>query len=522
MSVEEQNKKKKLRSDEIFSKINQFVTLQKDETANYNKIFTKVTDKIISILKQEDEVFRKYYQRPMYTGSFYKLTKVGKPEEFDLNLIFAIPDLDNAEIKKGRPGFAKIRFDKKKLSPVWVENKVLNKWLDSEYYLDNDKIRRWFEGVVEKSMSAFKNGNNKIILPIDSGSNYEVIILKPRSFNQRNNNWRHNNWRDNNHVHMKNKKNFFPIVKVRKSGPAFTLCVTYESMKFSVDLVPVLEFSRAPPLPGIQQSKYSWNLVPKPLKDGENPHQNWRYSFYSHEQDMLKKFGKVKPVIRHIKKLRDTQNWSILVSYHIETIFFHALSENKIDDNTPQTVLLVFMLKELSKAFKSRKLNYFWDKTFNLFGELTEEKIISVQKRLDKIIKEIEAEPSTMTQYFLIKEEQDKINVDSTACLSRPLPLSSDSKSKLQNKSAIKNEVKTLNNKIPLLEASFKNLFIQRDIDQTDASTTYNTEIKALLSSLINEMKQLKSNVRKIEIKIDQVNENIKKINSRSTFFDME
>ncbi|KAH0535299.1 hypothetical protein KQX54_015757 [Cotesia glomerata] len=263
MSVEEQNKKKKLRSDEIFSKINQFVTLQKDETANYNKIFTKVTDKIISILKQEDEVFRKYYQRPMYTGSFYKLTKVGKPEEFDLNLIFAIPDLDNAEIKKGRPGFAKIRFDKKKLSPVWVENKVLNKWLDSEYYLDNDKIRRWFEGVVEKSMSAFKNGNNKIILPIDSGSNYEV--------------------------------------KVRKSGPAFTLCVTYESMKFSVDLVPVLEFSRAPPLPGIQQSKYSWNLVPKPLKDGENPHQNWRYSFYSHEQDMLKKFGKVKPVIRHIK-----------------------------------------------------------------------------------------------------------------------------------------------------------------------------------------------------------------------------
>ncbi|XP_044587965.1 cyclic GMP-AMP synthase isoform X2 [Cotesia glomerata] len=488
MSVEEQNKKKKLRSDEIFSKINQFVTLQKDETANYNKIFTKVTDKIISILKQEDEVFRKYYQRPMYTGSFYKLTKVGKPEEFDLNLIFAIPDLDNAEIKKGRPGFAKIRFDKKKLSPVWVENKVLNKWLDSEYYLDNDKIRRWFEGVVEKSMSAFKNGNNKIILPIDSGSNYEV--------------------------------------KVRKSGPAFTLCVTYESMKFSVDLVPVLEFSRAPPLPGIQQSKYSWNLVPKPLKDGENPHQNWRYSFYSHEQDMLKKFGKVKPVIRHIKKLRDTQNWSILVSYHIETIFFHALSENKIDDNTPQTVLLVFMLKELSKAFKSRKLNYFWDKTFNLFGELTEEKIISVQKRLDKIIKEIEAEPSTMTQYFLIKEEQDKINGemanDSTACLSRPLPLSSDSKSKLQNKSAIKNEVKTLNNKIPLLEASFKNLFIQRDIDQTDASTTYNTEIKALLSSLINEMKQLKSNVRKIEIKIDQVNENIKKINSRSTFFDME
>lgn len=41
MSGEEQNKKK-LKSDEMFGKINQFVTLQKDETANYNKIFTKV------------------------------------------------------------------------------------------------------------------------------------------------------------------------------------------------------------------------------------------------------------------------------------------------------------------------------------------------------------------------------------------------------------------------------------------------------------------------------------------------
>lgn len=102
--------------------------------------------------------------------------------------------------------------------------------------------------------------------------------------------------------------------------------------------------------------------------------------------------------------------------------------------------------------------------------------------------------------------------------------MSSDSKSKPQNKSAIKNEVKTLKNEIPLLEASFKNLIMQREIniDQTAASTTDNTDVKALLSSLIYEMKQLKSNVRKVEIKIDQVNENIRKINSRSTFFDTE
>lgn len=66
------------------------------------------------------------------------------------------------------------------------------------------------------------------------------------------------------------------------------------------------------------------------------------------------------------------------------------------------------MLKELSKAFKSGLLNYFWDKTFNLFGELTEDQIVGVQNRLDKIIKEIEADPTTMTQYFC---EYFKINI---------------------------------------------------------------------------------------------------------------
>lgn len=41
MNGDEQNKKK-LRSDAMFGKINQFVTLQKDETAKYNSLFTKV------------------------------------------------------------------------------------------------------------------------------------------------------------------------------------------------------------------------------------------------------------------------------------------------------------------------------------------------------------------------------------------------------------------------------------------------------------------------------------------------
>ncbi|XP_057334862.1 cyclic GMP-AMP synthase-like receptor isoform X2 [Microplitis mediator] len=510
MNGDEQNKKK-LRSDAIFGKINQFVTLQKDETAKYNSLFTKVTESIVNILKEKDEVFKKYYQKTMYAGSFYKQTRVGKPKEFDLNLILCLPDIDSVKIEKGRPGFAKIKFDKRKISPVWTEHKVLNKWLDSEGYLDNQKLRGWFEGMVKKSLSPFEKTPNKF-----------SICAKDSST---------------------------PLceAEIKKSGPAFTLIANDGSMEFAVDLVPVLEFSQPPPLPNFEKTKEPWHLVPKPLKNGDAPNQNWRYCFYHYEKEMLKKNGKVKPVIRHMKKLRDTQNWSILASYYIETLFFHVLSKNDSDKNESQTTLLVSMLKELSKAFKTGSLNYFWDKTFNVFGELTKEKIVGVQNRLDKIIKEIEADPTTMTQYFLTKEEQEKLKEieekektqpkkevnDKTNGLSTTLPLTRETKSEKNKKTlqepengeTSKNEIKALKEMVLSLKAEFKdfkNSIKQKPIDETPgAEAADEKEMRKLLLLLINEVKQLKLNVGRLEAKIDQTNEQIKNIKSQSTFFDV-
>lgn len=42
-------------------------------------------------MKEEDPLFEDIFRRIMYGGSFYKKTKFGNPEEFDLDFIFKLP-----------------------------------------------------------------------------------------------------------------------------------------------------------------------------------------------------------------------------------------------------------------------------------------------------------------------------------------------------------------------------------------------------------------------------------------------
>lgn len=42
-------------------------------------------------MKKEDTLFEKRYNSIMYGGSYYKKTKVGKPEEYDLDIIICLP-----------------------------------------------------------------------------------------------------------------------------------------------------------------------------------------------------------------------------------------------------------------------------------------------------------------------------------------------------------------------------------------------------------------------------------------------
>lgn len=52
---------------------------------------------IINLMKSKDSLFKEAYQEIIFLGSFYKGTKIEKPNEFDLNIILKLP-LNNKEI----------------------------------------------------------------------------------------------------------------------------------------------------------------------------------------------------------------------------------------------------------------------------------------------------------------------------------------------------------------------------------------------------------------------------------------
>lgn len=43
------------------------------------------------MMKNQNSLFNSTYKGTVWTGSFYKKTKVGSPDEFDLNLIIQLP-----------------------------------------------------------------------------------------------------------------------------------------------------------------------------------------------------------------------------------------------------------------------------------------------------------------------------------------------------------------------------------------------------------------------------------------------
>ena len=48
-------------------------------------------DDLIPLMKQEDVLFNKLYSRYCGAGSYYDGLKVGKPDEFDINIVIRLP-----------------------------------------------------------------------------------------------------------------------------------------------------------------------------------------------------------------------------------------------------------------------------------------------------------------------------------------------------------------------------------------------------------------------------------------------
>lgn len=69
-------------------------------------------------MKVNDCLFAKLYKNIFFGGSFYDGLRVGKPEEFDLDILLTLPTFAEPTIQiNNKPGFVQMQF------------KCLDKWL---------------------------------------------------------------------------------------------------------------------------------------------------------------------------------------------------------------------------------------------------------------------------------------------------------------------------------------------------------------------------------------------------------
>ncbi|KAM0724441.1 Cyclic GMP-AMP synthase-like receptor [Formica fusca] len=358
--------------DSIFQKINKrFISLDFNDVRTHNQHLNEVLNKLVEAMQRQSPLFNKTFQRILWAGSYYKKTRVGEPEEYDLNFVINLPFKErDIEFISDRPGYIKIRTTWRdrdmSYNTLNLEKKALKELdslIDNKSYLNQEKFHNWMEGILSK-VAYETSKSNRIVL-----SDYIPITIK-------------------------------------KAGPAFTLSFKLSGKLVDIDVVPALPFSTCNPPPKCSKlsilKKYQpagsryWSVVPKPLNNSKDSfsdarHRYWRLCFYEFEKDILdnNNYGRAKPIIRHLKKLRDTQKWDI-ASYYIETLCLNELDIFRISNRRSFTSLFFTMLQKLREAFREGSIRYYWDEDLNLLEHIGRDKMRGMTGSINRIIETIE------------------------------------------------------------------------------------------------------------------------------------
>ncbi|XP_076276660.1 cGAS-like receptor 1 isoform X3 [Lasioglossum baleicum] len=414
--MDENRLKDHLSNDKVLQLVHsKFIKLQMDEVAETRILLDQVVNDLIDRMKRQDPLFERLYNKIVFCGSFYKGTKISKPNEFDLNIILNLskctvhPNNIHVSIilvqfirikiyfnqytlyimrlyiralhaflqlSFTQPAFVKIEISKSYNTPATkynmsaIEKKKLNS-LIVDGYLHPHRFRSWVEGVLECSIRSK--------LPLEYDSKIRLITI-------------------------------------RKGGPAFTLELEHlrrQGEQIHIDIVPALNFDTEiivdSPVNFKEIQKYNnkeWFAVsvPKNTINGSNDNLHWRQSFFYQEKEILQKNGRIKYIIRLMKKLRDNQKWANVASYFIETLSFNKLESIKEQlDRMPLTWLFYLMLKEMLHDFEKHMIPYFWDERYNLLLKIGEREMFNIECRLRRIIYDIKRKASTNP--FVIAEQ---------------------------------------------------------------------------------------------------------------------
>ncbi|XP_023313312.1 uncharacterized protein LOC106649504 isoform X1 [Trichogramma pretiosum] len=325
-----------------------------------------VNETLIPLMKKDNKLFETIFNRIAFGGSYYKGTKYGSPNEFDLYLVHKLDhwSIDLViDTNHNKVGYVKIKINYRGgRDPNCLRYKEeLKKITDSNDYLDQNKFRSWLESVIMSAFNTLRRGP----------SGYEL-------------------YHGGRTYYMRHKK----------SGPAFTIMIGKPNGDdvFDVDLVPCIEFNGVQLSSGYKrynEDKRPFRVVPKPLYGSIwNDNLLWRLSFSENEKAMLNKSGAVKSIIKLMKKFRDTHDLKSIVSYYMETIFFHELENHKKDLDQfvrgSKTWLFMHGLRKLKEALEKEKLPFFWHSGLNLFEKMSSATMQNHANRIRNIIDEID------------------------------------------------------------------------------------------------------------------------------------
>lgn len=369
----------------VLKEINKkFVSLSDEEIKRNNNLLKAMLDLMIDKMKTKDTLFKEMYTRVFFGGSFYDGLRVGQPDEFDLDLLLALPKLLEPVITTSNvPGFVRLKFKEyiKFLNQheLALRYKGLDKLIDDKQYLDTGKVLRWMESVVNLALNEFEKKNNGYVLKTPYG-----ILL----------------------------------AKICKGGPAFTLkvngTINGKNVAMDVDLVPCFVFGKEKwpangfrPNPPVTAKKAEYFIVPKPIPECST---NWRLSFQEQERVIIDSKATLKPSVRLLKKLRDNLDHKCIASYYIKTVVLWQAFEGRDEAFWNNSLSYVFMnlLKDYQKCLSEGKINYFWNKNNNLLAKIKKDTMGNLSNRIKAIIDDIDKHPENpfiVAKYLLNRSE---------------------------------------------------------------------------------------------------------------------
>ncbi|KAJ8919790.1 hypothetical protein NQ315_006319 [Exocentrus adspersus] len=342
------------------------------------------------------------YERKFYGGSFYDKIKVGKPEEYDLDLVLNLPVIIDPVVEASdKPGFVNVRIRQLHRLSKGKEARKFEKiatLMDGCRYLSTTKVLQWVERIINLSLNKLgKEGNEKYYVD----------------------------------VHLDHNQNTRIYVNVSKAHPAFTLKLrnSDETINLDIDLVPCFQFTedkwpqrgyRKNPFPKVRTHFLVVPKNPRRMEHCENIGRYWRLSFQEQERELIsgQELKATKPAIKLLKKLRDKQNHIKIASYYIKTIFLWRV-EVEDPELWQQSLSCVFMkmLKCYSDVLQSRNIPYYWNRDNNLIGHLKEPTLKDISNTVKNIISDVEThldDPFVIAKYLINQDQLDSLKCEIT------------------------------------------------------------------------------------------------------------